>query len=137
MENNKVKYARGLRANYDAIDAKDPNKVYFCMDTGEIFLGETPMSSIDQINKAKDRLSAIEGNIGNMEELEVDADSLVAAINRALKASGGDYSSIANKPSINDVELVGNKTFEELGATTITNEELKTIIDAQYELIFG
>lgn len=49
----------------------------------------------------------------------------------------GDYEDLTNKPSINGVELKGNKTFEQLGEETLTNSELKDIIDSQFDLIFG
>lgn len=48
-----------------------------------------------------------------------------------------DYEDLFNKPSINGVELKGNKTFEQLGEETLTNAELKDIIDSQFDLIFG
>ncbi len=48
-----------------------------------------------------------------------------------------DYDALEHKPRINGVELVGNKTFEELGEQTITNVELQEIINTQYDLIFG
>lgn len=48
-----------------------------------------------------------------------------------------DYNDLINHPSINGEELVGNKTFEQLGEETLTNSELKDIIDSQFDLIFG
>lgn len=38
-----------------------------------------------------------------------------------------DYDDLTNKPSINEVELVGNKTFEELGDSPLTNSEIHAI----------
>lgn len=38
-----------------------------------------------------------------------------------------NYEELANKPSINEVELVGNKTFEELGDTPLRNSEISSI----------
>lgn len=49
----------------------------------------------------------------------------------------GDYEEQKNHPSINGVELLGDKTFEELGEGTITNSEIQAIIDTQYAAIFG
>lgn len=48
-----------------------------------------------------------------------------------------DYEDLLNLPSINGVELVGNKTFEDLGREDIRNSRIKQIIDTQYDLIFG
>ena len=47
------------------------------------------------------------------------------------------YTDVTNKPSINGVEITGNRTFAELGEDTISNSELKDIIDKQFNLIFG
>ena len=47
------------------------------------------------------------------------------------------YTDVTNKPSINGVEIIGNRTFAELGEDTISNSELKDIIDKQFNLIFG
>lgn len=41
----------------------------------------------------------------------------------------GDYEQLTNKPSINAVELVGNKTFEELGDNPLTNTEIQAIFN--------
>lgn len=41
----------------------------------------------------------------------------------------GSYPPLTNKPSINDVILIGNKTFEELGVQTMTNAEIKEVFD--------
>lgn len=47
------------------------------------------------------------------------------------------YAELPDKPSINGVPLEGDKSFEELGELTLTNSELKDLIDAQFDLIFG
>lgn len=41
--------------------------------------------------------------------------------------SGGstDYNELSNKPSVNGVELIGNKTNEELDICPITNSEIE------------
>lgn len=49
----------------------------------------------------------------------------------------GAYEYLKDKPRINGVELAGNISFEDLGELTITNSELKDIVDSQYELVFG
>lgn len=40
-----------------------------------------------------------------------------------------NYEDLYNKPSINEVTLIGNKTFEDLGDTPLTNLEIKRIFD--------
>lgn len=48
-----------------------------------------------------------------------------------------DYNKLNNKPSINGVELINDKSFEQLGREDIKNRSIKDIIDEQYDLIFG
>lgn len=48
-----------------------------------------------------------------------------------------DYEALFNKPAINGVTLVGDKSFEDLGQTDIKNSRIKNIIDDSYDLIFG
>lgn len=45
----------------------------------------------------------------------------------------GDYEKLSNKPSINDVTLIGNKTFEELGDRNLSNLEIKEIFDRIFD----
>lgn len=48
-----------------------------------------------------------------------------------------NYEKLINKPSINGVELINDKSFEELGRDDIKNRTIKDIIDEQFNLIFG
>lgn len=43
-----------------------------------------------------------------------------------------DYNLLANKPSIEDVTLVGNKTLADFGDVSISNMEIQTIIDSVF-----
>lgn len=45
-------------------------------------------------------------------------------------STGGssNYNDLTNKPSINGVELVGNKTNEELLIDSISNEDLESLL---------
>lgn len=51
-------------------------------------------------------------------------------------ASGGtytetkNYEDLTNKPQINEVELMGNKSFEDLGSSKLTNIEIDNIINS-------
>ena len=40
----------------------------------------------------------------------------------------GDYENLENKPSIEGIVLLDNKTFEELGLTPLSNEELEELL---------
>lgn len=44
-----------------------------------------------------------------------------------------DYEKLINKPQINDVTLIGNKSFEELGVNTMTNLEIKNIFNKVFK----
>lgn len=39
-----------------------------------------------------------------------------------------DYIGLLNRPSIQSIELIGNRTFEELGITPISQEEIVNIL---------
>ena len=45
-------------------------------------------------------------------------------------ARAGDYEKLKNLPQINDVKVVGNKSFEELGMTEATNIEIDNLFKA-------
>lgn len=47
---------------------------------------------------------------------------------RPVIGSGLDYANATNKPRINGVELVGDKTNEEILIRSITNEDLESIL---------
>ena len=70
-------------------------------------------------------------NIGNLEfynEIEIgDLEYDVKIVNTGTL----NYEELNNKPKINDVELKGNKTFDNLGINTITNIELEEILNRE------
>lgn len=53
-----------------------------------------------------------------------DSDSLTGTLDAAKKVYEKDYENLVNKPKINDVELVGNKSFEDLGDIPLSNIEI-------------
>lgn len=40
----------------------------------------------------------------------------------------GDYERLGNKPSIEDIELVGNKTFKQLGMEALSVQDIEKIL---------
>lgn len=40
-----------------------------------------------------------------------------------------DYNKLDNKPQIESVTLQGNKTFEDLGMSALSNQEIRDLID--------
>lgn len=43
-DSSNIQFKYGLKSSYESLSPKDPNTIYFCTDTGEIFLEETPFS---------------------------------------------------------------------------------------------
>lgn len=66
-----------------------------------------------------------------------DEASLNVNLLEGIPVGMDDYNALRNHPSINGEELIGNKTFEDLGRDDIKNARIKQIIDEQYDLIFG
>lgn len=58
---------------------------------------------------------------------------LQADFGKVIQIQTDDYNNLYNKPSINEVELKGNKTFEELGDHLLTNLEIKEIFDRVFK----
>lgn len=65
----------------------------------------------------------INGNIGN-------PNRLVGIVNPITLQENRDYRRLTNKPQINDVELKGNKTLEDLNVNKLTNLEIENIINS-------
>lgn len=60
--------------------------------------------------------------------LDVNAErNITLGINPASGTS--NYELLTHKPSINSVQLVGDKSFEDLGDKTLTNIEIKEMFD--------
>lgn len=62
------------------------------------------------------------------EEQQV-AIEIQEVIENASGTGTNDYEKLTNKPSINEVVLSGDKTFEDLGLTPLTNIEIMQIIN--------
>ena len=62
-----------------------------------------------------------------------DNDDLNADFDNVQIVHTDNYEELYNKPSINEVELIGNKSFEDLGDKTLTNIEIKSIFDRVFK----
>lgn len=84
----------------------------------------------------------LEGNLSSSSNLEgtLSLAQLVGIKNiilngETLENVGGtvtinlDYEDLAAKPQINGIQLIGNKSFSELGMNRITNNEIDTIME--------
>lgn len=56
-----------------------------------------------------------------------------AELGEVTRVSTSDYKDLLNKPSINGVTLVDDKSFEELGVETLRNSEILEI----FNRVFG
>lgn len=84
----------------------------------------------------------LEINIGDLEfynEIAIDNLELYDEVNigdleydaKIVNTGTLNYEELNNKPKINDVELKGNKTFDNLGINTITNIELEEMLNRE------
>lgn len=53
-----------------------------------------------------------------------------AKTNVVNRSGDRDYNRLYNQPSIEEVTLIGNKTFRELGLRSATNLEIETILQS-------
>lgn len=61
----------------------------------------------------------------------------IGLIDRGNGSSTVDYNKLKNHPEINGVELVNNKSFEDLGIGIVSSEDITTIVDDAFNQIFG
>ena len=63
-------------------------------------------------------------------ELESNTHEYTLGVEENIGITGGtnDYKKIKNKPYINGVELVKNKSFSDLGMDIISNQELEDML---------
>lgn len=57
------------------------------------------------------------------------SDDFAANMGNVTRVTTGNYNELTNKPRIEGVELVGNKTFPELGMDKLTNAELENLLN--------
>ena len=63
-------------------------------------------------------------------ELESNTHEYTLEVEENIGITGGtnDYEKLKNKPSINGVELLKNKSFSDLGMDIISNQELEDML---------
>lgn len=63
-------------------------------------------------------------------ELESNTHEYTLGVEENIGLTGGtnNYEKLKNKPAINGVELIQNKSFEDLGMSIITNQELEDML---------
>lgn len=76
----------------------------------------------------------VEGNLNKYSrKISGDISQKSRLVQGAIGVNSGisgtkDYEKLYNKPRIEDVELIGNKTLPEIGVGRITNFEIESII---------
>lgn len=61
--------------------------------------------------------------------IEEQEQNIDFEVERYINIATSNYNDLTNKPQINSVELIGNKSFEDLGDHNLTNLEIKAIFD--------
>ena len=67
----------------------------------------------------------------NNEEIKIDSsfsNDLELRESDVIYVNSTDYEKIKNKPQINNVELIGNKNFKELGMESLSNMEIENLL---------
>lgn len=83
--------------------------------------GEVKISELDEV---------IEGELEQGGYFPVALEDKTAKLSwDALRAYFTDYNNLENKPQIESVTLVGNKTFEELHMNKLTNSEIESLLN--------
>lgn len=82
-------------------------------------------SEIERVERNIDEAYDVLEDAGAAMPVKRDSASLADTI-RTL--SGGDYEKLTNKPQIEGNELIGNKSFVQLGLGIITEQEIDEII---------
>ena len=75
----------------------------------------------------------IDIEINTDSSIDTDIQTSEGEIDTDIEISTGgtnDYNDLINKPSIEGVELVGDKTLEELGVEALTPQEIDAIINS-------
>lgn len=74
----------------------------------------------------------IDIEIDNESSIDTDIQTSDGEIDTDIEISTGsgtnDYNDLINKPSIEGVELVGDKTLEELGVEALTPQEIDELL---------
>ena len=75
----------------------------------------------------------IDIEINTDSSIDTDVQTSDGEIDTDIELSAGgtnNYNDLVNKPSIEGVELVGDKTLEELGVEALTPQEIDAIINS-------
>ena len=74
--------------------------------------------------------------VEEVKETITDAISPKATVTQ-VEGGTKNYEELRNIPKLNGVAIRGEKTLEDYGEKTITNSEIKELVDKQFKEIFG
>lgn len=112
------------------INMNDDNTFGMDLKSDTLEIDIKSMIETDTLNVSLTDGDILQTNLESTERFDIQ-------LKEGIPIGMDDYEALRNLPSVNDVTLIGNKTFEDLGRDKITNSDIKSIIDEQYELIFG
>jgi len=127
VENKVVKAAIDTKANSSDLDN------YVQKETGK------GLSTEDYTTAEKTKLGGVEtgAEVNTIVSVTVDGVPAVPDANRNINiATGGgsggtsNYNALTHKPQVNGVELMGNKSLEDLGIEGLTTEQLNSLLAA-------
>lgn len=66
--------------------------------------------------------------------IKTEASPIKVAVKTPINyVNNADYEKLKNKPRINDVELIGNKTTADIGIGAMTNTEISKIVESVFK----
>lgn len=112
IKNSLLKQEGNLKFQFVLVDS---NAIF----KSEIF-GLRVLKAINAAESIEDEYPTI---FNRLEELEVKVNN--------MQFDTFNYTNLQNKPQINEIELNGNKTLEELGIIELTNSEIESLIEKE------
>ena len=102
--NDQIKMVRGLQASYDGMGAKDADTLYFCTDSGNVYLGEKQLT--DKVSYTKPGTGVVgtlyvENNIGYVWN-GTQYVALLPQVVTAITAEGASETKLVSEKAVVD-----------------------------------
>ena len=102
--NDQIKMVRGLQASYDGLDSKDVDTLYFCTDSGNVYLGEKQLT--DKVSYTKPGSGVVgtlyvENNIGYVWN-GTQYVALLPQVVTAITAEGASETKLVSEKAVVD-----------------------------------
>ncbi|MCQ2058663.1 MAG: hypothetical protein MJY71_02395 [Bacteroidaceae bacterium] len=123
----KYSLKKGTKAGYNAIAQKDANTVYFCTDTGEIFVGVNPMFDNEVLKSVslKSTGKALVVTKRNGTTAEVDLESIIngGVITLTGYEKPSQTAAVTEEDTVNEAIGKLEKALDNVGGDAITEVE--------------